>query len=195
MRTDVSMWGTYGDRPEPDHSLDALFGAMRAERSIDVACTPDRAWDLVASVERIGEFSPECVEARWLDPVAAIGVGARFEGRNRVEPPEGEVAFEWVRPCTVDVWEPPRRFAWWVGDRYDGSPASWWCFEIAERPDGVRLTQRFRHRPDGLSGLRGGAEQDPAHATEFVAERLADLEVAMESTLARMKQVLDADAV
>jgi hypothetical protein len=62
----VSLWGTYGPRPEPNHVLDALFGSMTAEADIDVACEVAQAWDLVSTVERIGEFSPECVEAAWL---------------------------------------------------------------------------------------------------------------------------------
>lgn len=185
------MWGTYGPRPEPDHSLDALFGAMNAERAIDVACAPSDAWALVSSVERIGEFSPECVEARWIDASADVGVGSRFEGRNRVEDPDEGVAFEWVRPCVVEQWEPPRLFAWAVGDRYDGTPSTRWSFELAPRDGGVRIVQRFRHEPDGLSGLRGGAEQDPDNAPAYVADRLADLERGMDETLARMKQVLE----
>jgi uncharacterized protein YndB with AHSA1/START domain len=49
-----------------------------------IACPPQAFWDLITSVERIGEFSPECVEAWWVDGFPAQAVGGRFEGRNRI---------------------------------------------------------------------------------------------------------------
>jgi hypothetical protein len=188
----VSLWGTYGPRPEPNHALDALFGSMTAAAHVDVACGVAQAWDLVSTVERIGEFSPECVEAAWLPDRRRDSVGARFEGRNRVVHDEGTA--EWVRPCEVLEWDPPRRFAWAVGDRFDGTPASWWAFEVSEIPGRVRITQHFRHYPDGLSGVRGGAEEDPENASAFVAARLEDLRHAMTQTLQRMKDVLENEA-
>lgn len=75
MATHISLWGTYGPRPEPNHDLDELFGSMRAAAEIEVNCTPEQAWDLVASIERIGEFSPECVEAWWVAPARAKSPG------------------------------------------------------------------------------------------------------------------------
>jgi hypothetical protein len=55
----------------------------------------------------------------------------------------------------------------------------------------VRITQHFRHYPDGLSGVRGGAEEDPENAPAFIAARLEDLRHGMTLTLQRMKDVLE----
>ena len=97
-----------------------------------------------------------------------------------------------VRLCEVLEWDPPHRFAWSVGDRFDGTPASWWAFELAEVPGGVRITQSFRHYPDGLCGIRGVAEADPENAPDFVAARMEDLRHGMTQTLQRMKDLLEA---
>jgi uncharacterized protein YndB with AHSA1/START domain len=189
MDVDVSMWGAYGPRPEPDHDLDELFGSMSATAEIVIACTVAQAWALIASVERIGEFSPECVEAWWMPDHPSRVAGGRFEGRNRMVGPAG--VREWIRPCDVLVWEPGRRFAWTVGDRYDGTPSSRWTFSITPIPGGVHLRQEFHHVPDGLSGLRHWAEADLSRAASLVAQRAADLEKAMAATLQRMKAVLE----
>jgi hypothetical protein len=189
MDADVSMWGSYGPRPEPNHDLDELFGSMSANAEIVIACTVAQVWDLVSSVERIGEFSPECVEAWWIPDHPARVAGGRFEGRNRVVDEDG--VREWIRPCDVLVWDPDRQFSWTVGDRYDGTPSSRWTFSITPGEAGVHLRQEFQHAPDGLSGLRHWAEADPTHAAALVAQRAAGLENGMAATLARMKSVLE----
>lgn len=61
----MPTWGGHGDRPEPASVNDSLFGAFNASASVEVACTPLAAWGLVTDIGRIGEFSPECIAARW----------------------------------------------------------------------------------------------------------------------------------
>jgi hypothetical protein len=75
-----------------------------------IPCPVAQARALVCDVERIGEFSPECVAAWWLPGYPARTVGGRFERRNRVA--DGDDADEWIRPCQVVVFDPPREFAW-----------------------------------------------------------------------------------
>jgi uncharacterized protein YndB with AHSA1/START domain len=188
----VSRWGEYGPRPEPNHDLDSLFEGMTASVEVPVSATADAAWGLVSDIGRIGEFSPECVEAHWLPGQPARVVGGVFEGRNRVV--DGDDAFEWIRPCSVGEWEPPTRFAWTVGDRFDGTPASSWAFTITPTQHGVLLRQEFAHVPDGLSGLRAGAEGSPDRAAEFVRDRLVELCRGMAETLARMRDLLESSS-
>ena len=188
----LSMWGDYGPRPEPDHRLDALFGSLHALAQIEVQCTPTAAWNLISDVTRIGEFSPECVDAWWVPGRPAGSVGGRFEGRNRRV--DAEEVYEWVRPCDVAVWQPEREFSWRVGDRYDGTPSSRWSFSIGTGLWGVTLRQEFWHEADGLSGLRHMAEAAPAEAAGIVSDRIAALEDGMRVTLQRMKTVLELDS-
>ncbi len=70
--------------------LSTLVRPLGGEVSVYVDTTPEKVWDLVSDVTRIGEFSPETFEARWtawLRPGRAVG--AKFKGhvkRNGVGP-------------------------------------------------------------------------------------------------------------
>ncbi len=189
MRVELSHWGTHGPRPEVNHALDTMFSAMTIGVECAVGCSLAHRWALVSDITRIGEFSPECVEAWWVPGFAARSVGGRFEGRNRAT--RGDVEFEWIRPCDVLVWEPEATFSWSVGDRFDGTPSSTWTFRLRAARHSVVLSQVFTHCPDGLSGLRVAAEADPAHAADRVHKRTQDLHTGMALTLARMKEVLE----
>lgn len=192
----MSMWGESGPRPPVDHDLDPILGAMQAAAEISVACDAGAAWSLVSDIGRIGEFSPECVDAWWVDGFPAREVGGRFEGRNRVTDAHG--TREWIRPCTVVAWRPEREFSWVVGDRFDGSPASRWTFRIRPDGDGIVLREEFQHVPDGITGVRLRIDRAPARAADLIAERTAQLNEGIAQTLERMRRVLegqDRDAV
>ena len=188
----VSRWGEHGERPEPLATNDSLFGLFTVSASVDVACDPVTAWRLVTDVHRIGEFSPECVNAEWIDGSSGPVVGARFEGTNRmvVNPEKGD-DYVWIRPCTVTASSCPDRFSYTVGDRFDGTPATEWDFFIDATPTGCRITQQFRHLPRGLSGIRGLADAEPVRAEEIVGDRTRDLNTGITATLDRMKAALE----
>jgi len=78
-----------------------------------------------------------------------------------------------------------------VGDRFDGTPATEWEYLIAPSPAGCRITQRFAHLADGLSGIRSMADENPQQAPQIVAGRTQALEVGIATTLAAMKAVLE----
>ena len=128
---------------------------------------------------------------KWVDGATGPVVGARFEGTNRVVFEANDFEFIWIRPCTVTVAQPPERFTYNVGDRYDGTPATVWDIRIEPTPTGCRISQQFRHLPGGLSGARHRADDDPAQADVIVGERARGLADGMTQTLERMKQVLE----
>ena len=184
-------WGEAenGPRPTPDPRVSALVPAMGVTVQLTLGCRPQAFWDLLTSVERIGEFSPECVEAWWVDGFPAHAVGGRFEGRNRREGDDD--TYEWIRPCDVVAYDPPRHFAYTVGDRFDGTPATRWTFRITPVESGCIVEQQFEHLPDGLSGLRLQAEQVD-DAEELIAWRRTMLREGMRQTLEQMRRVLEA---
>jgi hypothetical protein len=53
------------------------------QTSVQVAAAPERVWDLLADITRMGEWSPECVGCRWLPPADRARPGARFRGTSR----------------------------------------------------------------------------------------------------------------
>ncbi len=186
----VSRWGEHGPRPEPLAANAELFAGLQVRESVEVACAAEDAWRLVTDVTRIGEFSPECLDAHWLDDPGGVKVGARFEGTNRVV--DGNTELIWIRPCIVTDVKPGELFAYTVGDRFDGSPASSWEFVIDSLALGrCRITQTFRHERDGLTGFRCSADSQPDRATAIVAHRLTVLGSGMRETLLRMRGLLE----
>jgi uncharacterized protein YndB with AHSA1/START domain len=190
MSATVSRWGEHGPRPEVDHALDDLFAAMTLVAETTAECSAGQAWDAVSAIGRIGEFSPECVQAWWVDGNQMSAAGARFEGRNRVEGPNG--THEWIRLCEITGWDPPRLISWTTGDRFDGTPATQWSFAIAPAAgSGVVIRQQFRHLAGGLSGLREAAQKAPDNAAELIRVRSARLAQGMAQTLSRLRALLE----
>ena len=166
--------------------LDELFAAFAVVETISIGAPPERVWALVADVQRMPRFSPECVNVEWLGEASDPVVGARFAGASRAG------AFEWTRNCTITHSERPRVFAYEVYDAADELPQSRWCFEIEPTPSGTLLTQRFSHVPTGRSSIRVMAEDDPATAQETIDERADMLRDAMRRTLEAMRDELEA---
>ncbi|QGN58040.1 SRPBCC family protein [Nostocoides sp. HKS02] len=190
MTTVVSRWGEHGARPTPLPANTALFAELEAAESILVTCDPLAAWTLAADIPRVGEFSPECVSARWIGSTPGPRAGARFEGTNRKVDDSDE--YIWTRPGTVVLADVGRSFGFVVGDRYRGAPASHWVYTFTHTESNIcRIDLTFHHVPDGLTGLRLAADEDPAHAVEIVAARMAELRAGMQTTLAAMKTTLE----
>jgi hypothetical protein len=158
-------------------TLQALFEDFTVDVEVQIDAPPVAVWGLITDVARIGDFSPECVHAEWLDGATGPAVGARFAGTNRRMLPReftasdesADTIAEWTRPCTVIACEQPLVFAYVVGDRFDESPASEWTFDVVPEGNGSRLRQRFRHLPEGRTGTRLQADSQPERAAEIVA--------------------------
>lgn len=119
-----------------------------------------------------GGLGPEHAGAAWRDDQR--GPGAVFTGVNERWGRRWEVA------CVVTAWEPPRSFAWQVGD--PAQPTATWSYELAPADGGTVVTQRFRHGP-GRSFLRAAVGRHPERESELVAERAADLAANMRTVL------------
>ena len=76
-----------------------------------IGAPPERVWDLVSDIGLMAELSPELQGVAWLDGATGPAAGHRFTGRN-AHPAMGE----WETVSTVTECDPPRRFAWAVGD-------------------------------------------------------------------------------
>jgi uncharacterized protein YndB with AHSA1/START domain len=102
-----------------------------------MAAPPERVWDLVSDVTRIGEFSPETFEAEWLDGATGPAVGATFRGhvkRNGIGP------IYWIT-CRVLVCDPGREFTFGTGP--SGEPLNVWSYKLAPNGDGTDVTESF----------------------------------------------------
>ncbi|MET9023520.1 SRPBCC family protein [Actinopolymorpha sp. NPDC004070] len=170
------------DEPDGEQVIPVHGARVGLERVVDVP--PERLWDLLADVTRIGEWSPECVEAHWRDPDRGPVVGARFTATNRFA--NGGVGHV---TCVVTEAARPRTFGWVVLDADDDPhrPGSAWSYELlpADAPGRTRVRHTFVHGP-GESGLTAAVREHPERGEAVVAARLAVLRRHMSTTLDRM---------
>ena len=158
-----------------------------AGASVEVEIVVDKdegaMWDLVTDVARIGEFSPECVRAAWLDG-SRPQIGGRFEGHN-----EFSGGFTSTVTCVVTEAHRPDVFEWIVLDPSElpERPGSIWRYELApgDSPGQTRVSHRFVHGP-GVTGLSEGMREHPGEAAAILQDRLDLLRKNMTVTIERM---------
>jgi hypothetical protein len=158
-----------------------------AGASVDVELVVDKdqdvMWDLVTDVARIGEFSPECVGAAWLDGSTAQP-GGRFEGHN-----EYSGGFKSTVTCVVTEARRPDIFEWIVLDpsKLPERPGSIWRYELApgDAPGRTKVTHRFVHGP-GVTGVTEGMRENPGEAAAVLQRRLDLLRKHMTVTIEGM---------
>jgi len=106
--------------------------------SAPVAAPAETVWELVADVTRIGELSPECHRAEWLDGGDAPVVGARFRGHNRWK------LNRWSRICEVVEAEPGRAFAFRTVPGWGPlADSTTWRYDLRPTDDGCEITQSY----------------------------------------------------
>jgi uncharacterized protein YndB with AHSA1/START domain len=143
----------------------------------------DAMWDLITDVARIGEFSPECVGAAWLDGSTARP-GGRFEGRN-----EYSGGFKSTVTCVVTEARRPDVFEWIVLDPSElpDHPGSIWRYELApgDATGRTSVMHRFVHGP-GVTGLTEAMREDPGQSEAILQRRLDLLRKNMTVTIEGM---------
>jgi Polyketide cyclase / dehydrase and lipid transport len=152
---------------------------MEASVTVAMDAPPDQIWELVADVRNTGKFSPEVMEAEWLDGATQPALGATFRGhvkRNEIGP------VYWTK-CRVTACEPGREFGFavCVGDRAVNN----WHYRFTPTQGGTDVTESFR-MSEGLFttlfGLFGGQLRRRRNVRD------------MRKTLERIKAVVEADS-
>ena len=152
--------------------------AVAAE--IYIEAPPERVWGLVSDIFLMPELSSELREVAWLDGVTGPAVGHRFAGRS-AHPAMGE----WETVSTVVECDPPRRFAWAVGD--PGHPSATWRFTL--RPDGAgTLLEQWYQMGPARSGLNIAIDAMPDKEQKIVFVRLREHETSMKHNLEIIKE-------
>jgi hypothetical protein len=111
---------------------------MHDSVTVHMAAPPDRIWDLVSNVTRIGSYSPETFEAEWLDGATGPALGARFRGHVKRN---GKGPVYWTT-CTVMACEPGREFAFGVGN--SEKPLNVWRYRLEPAGEGTDVTESFQ---------------------------------------------------
>ena len=114
---------------------------MQGSVTIHMAAPPERIWDLVSDVTKIGRYSPETLEAEWLDGATGPAVGARFRGHVKRN---GRGPMYWTT-CNVVASEPGREFAFAVGK--PGKELNTWRYRLEPAGGGTDVTESFELKP------------------------------------------------
>jgi len=121
---------------------------VKGSVTVHFAAPPAEVWDLVSDITRIGEFSPETFEARWLGDVSGPQAGARFRGHVRRN---GRGPVYWTT-CTVTASEPGREFAFAVNGPGE-VVVNTWRYQLTPSEDGTDVTESFELPGSPLSRL------------------------------------------
>jgi len=160
----------------------------RIELTHEVSIAADAAtiYDLVSDVTRTGDWSPECVSARWIDGEPGA-VGSTFVGSNYERHPETGQEWTWDMTCQVVEADRPSSFAWSVLTEAWDAHTSVWRYDLDEFDGGVRLTQTYRmdRPPRGWQPILD--RHDHEHQLELVEKRRQRLDRGMRSTLEAIK--------
>ncbi len=156
---------------------------------IEIEAPPERVWPLVSDIFLMPGLSGELQEVAWLDGVAGPAVGCRFAGRNA-----NAALGSWETISTVIECDPPRCFAWAVGD--PAHPSTTWRFTLRRAGAagagtdvaGTVLEQWMQMGP-ARSGLSLAIDAMPDKETKIVFVRLRELEGGMKRNLAAIKEL------
>jgi uncharacterized protein YndB with AHSA1/START domain len=158
---------------------------MRGEASLYIDAPPDRLYDLVSDITRMGEWSPECVGAEWDEGSTSAVAGARFSGRNR----NGDN--EWVTPNTILVAEPGREFTWVVGTA--DFQVCRWSFRFQPANGGTDVTESFELGTVEVGFTSAVLEAPEDERQGMVDARREVLVNGMQHTLERLKASAERD--
>jgi Polyketide cyclase / dehydrase and lipid transport len=106
--------------------------------TVHVEAPPGAVYDLVADVTRIGEFSPECRRAEWLDDARRATPGARFRGRNIANK-----LSRWSRTCEVLTANGGREFSFRTVPAPTKPDSTVWCYRFQPAGDGTDVTESY----------------------------------------------------
>ncbi|MQA13772.1 MAG: SRPBCC family protein [Pseudonocardiaceae bacterium] len=153
--------------------------ATKGAVSVHIDASPERVYQLVSDVTRMGEWSPETYRCKWLD-AAGPAVGARFKGYNR----RGNA--RWSNTLVVIAADPGREFAF----RRDVLPCGVcdWRYRLEQDGTGTVLTESYDvTKPDWTITNRFNG------LMLRVEDRDDDLADGMRTTLSRIKQAVETE--
>ncbi len=115
----------------------ARLAGMQGSVTVNMKASPERIWDVITDVTRIGEFSPETLEAEWLKGATGPAVGAEFRGHVKRN---GRPPMYWT-VCKITTCDINREFGFSV--MTGGKPVNTWTYKLAPTADGTAVTESF----------------------------------------------------
>lgn len=145
---------------------------IEGQATVHIQAPPENVYAMVTDVTRMGEWSPECRKAEWVEGATGPAVGARFKGSNK------KGIMRWSTTPTVTVADPGKEFTFDVGKD------TRWSYKFAPKDGGTELTESFEALRYGLFFK---IVQPPKRRTR-------ELQQGIEATLQRIKQAAEGSA-
>src|SRR5664280_2073263 len=150
---------------------------LRYSESIVIADPPEKLYDMVSDVTRMGEWSPVC-KACWWDDGAGPTVGSWFTGHNET------TERTWETRSQVVTADRGREFAYVVG----GTRVRW-GYTFAPVTEGTEVTESWGFLPDGIAMFE---ERFGDEAPTQIANRTEAARQGIPVTLTAIKRVAEA---
>ena len=144
--------------------------------SRDINASPQKVWEMVTDLPRMGEWSPENQGGVWSKGATGPAVGAKFKGRNK----NGKKS--WGTEVTVDVFDAPTKFSFSLM----ALGKNWcdWVYEVEPTATGCRVTHSWiDHRSkiaDKLGKVVSGVSDRASHNRANMEATLDNLAKAAE---------------
>jgi uncharacterized protein YndB with AHSA1/START domain len=105
------------------------------ETSVTIGAAPERVWEMVSDITRMGEWSPGNTGGKWILGAKGPAVGAKFLGFNK------RGFKRWFTTCKVTECEKPNSFAFQVIEN-----RMKWGFRLQPTGDGGTVLTQWRDR-------------------------------------------------
>ena len=148
---------------------------VEGSASIDINRDAAAVFAAIADVTRMGEWSPECIAARWVGGATVPVVGAKFEGDNRVTW-LGVTLKKWTTTSEVTACIPGEVFEF-VAEGY-----TTWRYRLESRGTATTVTESYEY--PSQSGTR-------KLVYETLLRRPAAMTRGMQHTLERIKRAVE----
>ena len=145
--------------------------------SRSIAAPPQRVWELVSDLPRMGDWSPENTGGSWVKGATGPAVGARFKGTN------GNGKRQWSTDVKVTTCEPSTTFAFDVTAA--GLPVATWSYAIEPGASGCVVTETWTDNRGFIARTIGGL-------VSGVSDRATHNRSGMEATLAALAEAVEA---
>ena len=84
--------------------------SLQGEAHLHIDAPAEKVYELISDVTRMGEWSPECVRAEWIEGATVPAVGAKFKGHNK------QGFMRWSTKPEVTAADPGKEFAFKTRD-------------------------------------------------------------------------------
>jgi hypothetical protein len=159
-----------------NHENDAGPEVAGDEVSLRIAAAPQRCFDLVADITKMGRLSPECTGGRWVGRHKEPVVGARFIGFNR----RG-----WVRWSTLNRVVAAERGVEFAFET--GGSGTRWRYRFDDDHDGTIVTESREPTRDRPLAARVISK----HLLGGVEEHDQEMRDGMRATLERLRELAE----